>query len=161
MVHSRKLAELILAIAEHPSTTQLGMTKLWKLIYFVDARALREHGKTITGSEFIKYEHGPVPSRGEKVLKTLQREQAASIRRELLGSLSIHRVSALRPHDPEVFSAGERRTIDTVCQEMGGSTATYLSELSHMEPAWSAAQVMDKLDPTLMRYGIHEDPEGL
>ena len=63
-----KLKALIVRIGTDPHVENLGTVKLWKLIYFVDATALRELGHTLTGSEFTKYEHGPVPSRGEKGL---------------------------------------------------------------------------------------------
>ena len=51
----------------------LGLTKLWKLIYFVNSKATREFGESVTGSDFIKYEQGPVPNRGEKHLRQLIR----------------------------------------------------------------------------------------
>ena len=73
MVHRDKLRSLVLAIAAHPGVKSLGLTKLWKLIYFADVAALREEGATISGSEFVKYPHGPVPSRGERFLKTMKR----------------------------------------------------------------------------------------
>ncbi|MDZ4772472.1 MAG: hypothetical protein SGI72_04995 [Planctomycetota bacterium] len=66
VVHAEKLRNLIIVIAEHPKVTSLGLTKLWKLISFADVTALREHGATITGSDFVKYPHGPVPSRGRR-----------------------------------------------------------------------------------------------
>ena len=64
-----KLKAAMLCIASRPDVTGLGLTKLCKLVYFADARHLREAGASITGSEFIKYQHGPVPSRGEKAVK--------------------------------------------------------------------------------------------
>jgi uncharacterized phage-associated protein len=161
MVNAKKLAELMLAIAEHPGTKELGMTKLWKLVYFVDATALRELGESVTGSEYVKYEHGPVPSRGEKTLKAQQRAGRMSVTLELHARHRMHRVRALDEHDPSVFAEGEWRVIDGVCRSLGKKTAKALSELSHAEPAWIAAVGLGKLDPVLMRYGPEEDAEGL
>ena len=75
MIHSRKLDELIVHLGARPDVVDLGLTKLWKLIYYIDAQAVRDLGVPVTGSEFIKYQHGPVPSRGEKHLRQLVRSR--------------------------------------------------------------------------------------
>ena len=61
VAHTRKLEELIVHLGQHPEVVSLGLTKLWKLIYFIDARAVRELGEPVTGSEFIKYGHAEDP----------------------------------------------------------------------------------------------------
>ena len=160
-MHSRKLDELIVHLGSHPSVENLGPTKLWKLIYFVDARALREWGEPITESEFIKYEHGPVPSRGEKHLKQLiKRGEVKTMPREL-GGMTLNEVKAVRKADVGVFAKQELALIETVCKELGRKTAKVLSALSHKEPAWHYAGMMDKLSPELIAYGHAEDPDGL
>jgi hypothetical protein len=73
VVHGQKLSELIVHLGQHPRVNNLGQTKRWKLIFFIDAKALRDLGEPLTCSEFIKYEHGPVPSRGERPLRQLVR----------------------------------------------------------------------------------------
>ncbi len=145
----------------HPSVKSLGLTKLWKLIYFVDVTALRERGTTITGSEFVKYPFGPVPSRGEKVLKAMRREKLLETEQRASGLITQTFVTALGKPDARLFSAEERAIIDGVCRGFGGKTAKELSSLSHSEPAWALAADLDKLDPELMFYGSSEDPEGL
>lgn len=161
MVQVDKLRNLLLAIAWNPSVSNLGLTKLWKLIYFVDVAALRERGSTITGSEFVKYPYGPVPSRGEKQLKKLRREKLIETKQ---GSIGLHMqtfVTAVGKPDMSVFSREEAAVIERVCQELGKKTAKELSEMSHEEPAWARADELDKLDPELMFYGSAEDPEEL
>ncbi len=161
MVHVDKLRNLVLAVAAHPEVKNLGVTKLWKLIYFADVTALREHGTTITESEFIKYPHGPVPSRGERVLKAMRRDGAVSTEQRAVGRFTQTCIEGSAHADLNVFSREERDVIDKVCRELGGETAQALSELSHDEPAWVVASELDKLDPQLMHYGRSEDPEGL
>ncbi len=161
MVHVDKLRNLVLAVAAHPEVKNLGVTKLWKLIYFADVTALRQHGTTITGSEFIKYPHGPVPSRGEKVLRAMQRDGAVSTEQRPIGRFMQTCIEGTALADMDVFSHDERNVIDKVCRELGSETAQALSKLSHDEPAWVAASELDKLEPQLMHYGRSEDPEGL
>jgi len=160
MVHVEKLRGLVLAIARHPSVRSLGLTKLWKLIYFVDVEALRDYGNSITGSEFIKYPHGPVPSRGERVLKAMRKSGELRTEQRQQDGYAQTLVIALAAV-PDVFSAAERTVIDHVCRRLGGKTAKALSHLSHEEPAWALATELDKLDPELLHYGKATDPEGL
>ena len=158
---SHKLEELMIYLGAHPQVSNLGPTKLWKLIYFIEARALRTHGHSITGSEFIKYEHGPVPSRGDKFLKSLIKKELVSSTSRLVGGKTLNEIKSARRADLGIFSREELTVIDGVCGELGSQSAMTLSELSHQEPAWHYAEKMEKLSPELMLYGVEEDAEGL
>jgi len=160
-MHSRKLEELMIHLGSHPGVENLGSTKLWKLIYFVDAKALRELGESLTGSEFIKYEHGPVPSRGEKHLKQLVKKGELVTKQRLVGSMTLNEVTAERSADLSVFSEDERVLIESVCIQLGRKSAKLLSDLSHDEPAWHYAGMLGKLSPELICYGAAEDSDGL
>ena len=160
-MHSRKLEELIVHLGSHPSVSNLGQTKLWKLIYFVDARALRELGSPVTGSEFIKYEYGPVPSRGEKHLRQMNRRGDVTTTQRDVAGMTLNEVKSERTPDLNVFSTAELELIDAVCLDLGQMSATVLSDLSHKEPAWHYAVMREKLSPELMAYGCEEDADGL
>ena len=121
MVENEKLRNLMLAIAGHPRVKSLGLTKLWKLIYFVDVTALRDLGATITGSEFVKYPHGPVPSRGEKVLQKLRREELIETEQEAIGPYTQTSVTAIGHPDMGIFTAAERVIIERICRDLGGN----------------------------------------
>lgn len=160
-MHSRKLEELIVHLGSHPKVENLGLTKLWKLIYFVDTKALRETGEMVTGSEFIKYEHGPVPSRGEKHLKQIVKRGEVQTKPRTVGAMTLNQVISVRQPDLSVFEECELAIIDSVCRELGKKSAKMLSEMIHVEPAWHYATMQDKLSPELMAYGSAEDPDGL
>lgn len=161
MVNVAKLQSLMLLIAGNPDVKKLGLTKLWKLIYFCDVRALREEGASITGSEFIKYPHGPVPSRGDKSLKLLLRQGRIETEQKAVGGYTQTSITALDAPDLSLFTKGERAIVTDVCRELGGMSAKKLSDISHEEPAWALAHDLDKLDEELMHYGRAEDPEDL
>ena len=160
-INSEKFNTLVLYIGNSPYVQFLGTTKLWKLIYFIDTNALRETGSTITGSEYIKYEHGPVPSRGEKILKQLQRGNEIAIEQECYGSYRINKIVCQVAPENNILSEYEISLADKICRDYGSKTASYLSEISHSEPAWYYAKVLEKLSPELMLYGAGEDSEGL
>jgi hypothetical protein len=157
----KKLEELIVYLGGHPQVENLGLTKLWKLIYFVDSEAKRDGGDSVTGSEFIKYDHGPVPSRGQKHLSKLVKSGEVKTSQRTLGDKVLNEVISSRPTNPSAFSRREIGIIDSVCERFGQESAFNLSKLSHKEPAWHYADKMQKLSPSLMSYGWEEDPEGL
>lgn len=156
-----KLKELVLLLARHPSVRDLGVTKLNKLVYYVDAEALRKTGESITGSEYIKHEHGPVPSRIERALKQLRRADAARIGAEEYFDYELKRVEALRDADRARFTVDELAIVDRIAAKLGQKTADELSTLSHQEPAWREAEYLEKMDPDLIPYGTKEDPDDL
>ena len=161
MVSDRKLSELIVYLGQHPGVSNLGPTKLWKLIFFIDARGLRDLGEPVTGSEFIKYEHGPVPSRGDKFLKKLISAGEVTSAQRSVGGKTLNEIKSARVADGSVFTREEQVLIDAVCAELGRKTAAALSDLSHKEPSWHYAAMREKLSPELIAYGHKEDPDGL
>ncbi len=163
-VNKEKLGQLMIHLATNPKVTNLGLTKLYKLVFFCDVTHLRGEGKSITGSEYIKYEHGPVPSRGESTLKKLSIDSKIAMNREVLDArndVRIQRISSKAVADMSKFSKEELETIAQVVESFGARTAKELSDISHSEPAWIEAAMQDKLDPQLMMYGCEEDPEDL
>ncbi len=161
MLQPQKLEELMVYVSRHPKVSDLGLTKLWKLLFYIDREALRSIGRTVTGSEYIKYEHGPVPSRGERHLKKLCREQAVVCRQRDHAGYRLNEVSGLRAPHTGAFSDDELEIADAVCKEFGRKSAKQLSEISHEDPAWHYAEPLRKLSPSLMAYGSQEDPDGL
>lgn len=161
-VNLGKLKHMILYIAGHPDVTTLGVTKLYKLIYFADVAHLRATGHTITGSDYLKYPHGPVPSRAKMALKDLtQHRQVKSETIPLGPDLSLGKLTALSAPNPAIFTKEEWDTLERIINTYGRETAQALSERSHLEPAWYWAEDRKKLDSELMLYGATEDPDGL
>lgn len=160
-MHAAKLENLILYLGQHRGVTDFGETKLNKLAYFIDALHMREYGESITGSEFIKYQQGPVPSRGAKILKALKRQNKIDTQNRKLGSFILAEILPKAEPDLTVFSSEEMKTIEMVVKTYGKKSAKSLSELSHKEPSWRYAELRSKLNPELMHYGAQEDPIGL
>jgi len=156
-----KLKNMILYFANSPYIRNLGTTKLYKLLYYADAACLREIGHSMSGSEYIKYEHGPVPSRGEKSIKTLRAENAIMVEQEDFYGMRLDAIRASSEPDLSIFEKAELEILQRIAQAKGAASARMLSEESHLEPAWFYAAMMGKLSPDLMLYGASEDPDGL
>ena len=157
----KKLKNMILYFANSPYVCALGTTKLYKLLYFTDATSLRELGHNMSGSEYIRYEHGPVPSRGEKALKDLRKENAILVNQEEHYGMRLEAIREIIEPDLTIFEKSELEILQRIARTKGAASAKTLSNESHLEPAWVYATPLGKLSPELMLYGASEDPEGL
>ncbi len=52
------------------NTSNLGKTKLFKLLFYLDFSYFKKHGKTITGYDYYTYPYGPVPKELLEQLKS-------------------------------------------------------------------------------------------
>jgi len=160
-LHREKLKDAIVYVSSHSGVRDLGLTKLFKLLYFADSAHLREYGESITGSDYIKYEHGPVPSRGEKCVRQLRKDERLRVEKVPYAGVEMMSISAVGAPSWSALADEEVATLDVICSQLGRETAAMLSKKSHTEPAWVAAQMLQKLSDELMLYGAVEDPDGL
>src|SRR5947207_827561 len=85
-----------------------GATKLYKVLWFADARRFVLAKKPITGAIYIREKYGPVPKHAMIVRAQLEKEGAIRTSKE--GNLT--RIIAIKPPDVSVFSEDELKTVD-------------------------------------------------
>jgi hypothetical protein len=118
-----------------------GATKLYKVLWFADARRFVLTKQSITGAVYIREKYGPVPKYGAKARAQLQNEKAISESKE--GDLT--RIIALKPPDVSLFSKDELETVDYWIQHIDKDhTAKSISEESH-DYAWQIAKMGEEL----------------
>ncbi len=157
-----KLKLLIRFFAYQDAIQPLGITKLYKLLYFADVAHLRVTGQTITGGEYLKYPYGPIPLQGERALQDLCNHHLVHEEHVLLadGRL-LRKLTAPQMPNMALLTDPERETLDFVLKQYGEETALTLSNWSHQEAAWIQAADRRPLDPELMGYRDSEDDESL
>ncbi len=138
-----KLKELILYIAQKCSADpDFGAVVLNKVLFFSDFLTYAGTGRPITGVEYQKLPHGPAPRR----LLPLQREltergEAVLAPADRMGFRQ-KRLVALRQPDLSAFTGTEIAVVDGVIDQLRGSSATRVSQLSHAwSKAWEVAEV--------------------
>lgn len=118
-----------------------GATKLYKVLWFADARLFVLRGKPITGETYIRKRYGPAPKHIEPILKQLEGEGIIRTSRE--GDL--RRIVATYSPDMSTFSSEEMQTIDYWINHIDREhTATSISEESH-DYAWGIAKMGEEL----------------
>jgi hypothetical protein len=142
----RKLKELILYISQQcASDPNYGSTHLSKLLFFADFLAYAKFGNPITGAEYMRERHGPVPrpvKMGEQSpLRELIREGA--LRRDTAEFTAVKKMTrvtpvALREPDMSLFSEQEIELVNQVIDSFRDWTAGKLSKYTHELPQWHA-----------------------
>jgi len=157
-INPDKLQNALLYILEKVGAKpNVGQTVLYKLLYFIDFDFYEQNGRSITGLHYIKNHFGPTPTKG--FLGIVQEMQNA-------GTLEIVETShfshvqkkylpVIRP-DLSSFSAEEIKHIDAELERLADKSAKELSELSHKDMPWIAAQDGGCIDYQLSMYRTAE-----
>lgn len=118
-----------------------GATKLYKVLWFADARRFVLTKKPITGATYIREKYGPVPKYAMIARQQLEKEGAIRISKE--GDLT--RFIALRSPDLSPFSTEELQIVDYWIRNIDENhTAGSISEESH-DYAWDIAKMGEEL----------------
>jgi Protein of unknown function (DUF4065) len=142
----RKFEELILYIAKRLGPeAALGQVKLAKLLMASDFGAYERWGESMTGATYEKWPQGHLPR--ELLLAQRDLEAAGAIRigvEDYYGK-KLKRITAHREPDMQEFSEDEIGVIERALRVFGLESASYLSELSHLEIGWRLADMKEPI----------------
>ena len=82
-INEKKYKNVILFFANKIQNGTLGKLKLMKLLYFLDFDFFEKYGRSVTGDEYLRFEHGPVPRMGEKILNDIKGKGVRIISRKI------------------------------------------------------------------------------
>lgn len=139
-----KLKALVLYACSKCDPSQLGATKLHKILYFSDMLAFANTGSPITGAVYRKRPHGPTCDALLTVLQDMKNEGQISINVENYYGFWKKEYLPLIPADPTRFSEPERSLIDEVIAFVCQRSARAISEFSHNR-AWDMAEFGEEL----------------
>jgi Protein of unknown function (DUF4065) len=141
-----KFNELIVYIATRLGPeAALGRVKLAKLLMQSDFGAYERRGQPITGATYEKWEHGHLPRELLLAQRDLEaREDIATEAVDYYGK-KLTRISARRDPDLSGFSDEDLADIERAILRFGHESATYLSELSHLEVGWRLAEMKEAI----------------
>jgi len=119
---------------------------LVKTIYFADKKHLHKWGRTITGDQYVRMEHGPTPSAIYDMLKSVRGDK--DWRTDLSGFLRIddNTVIPLAEPNMEQFSESDLEALDEAYAEHGHKSFSELKRDSH-----------DKAYHKSSEYRMHEE----
>jgi len=128
-----KFKSLVLYVIWKTSDVRdFGVTKLNKVLWFVDARCFEAFGKSVTGETYIRRKFGPVPMHVEEVLQELVVDGDLQFWAEPYFDFEVKRYSAHAPPDISEFSIDEIGFVDWWIRHVKEDhTANSISDKSH------------------------------
>lgn len=122
-----------------------GATKLYKVLWFAEARAYVLRKRGITGATYIREEHGPVPKGGPQLRSELVDEGRISQQLIDRGAYKSWVFKALVAPLKDFLSSEDRQDVDWWIEHIDSEhTATSISDLSH-NYGWEIAKQGEEL----------------
>ena len=112
---------------------EMWVTKMNKLLFYIDFMSYRERGMAITGLAYRAIDYGPVPERWEKVYSEFDEiGQEPRSMGEYEGQVL---VAKTKP-EAGVLTEEELTIINAVCEKLKDCSSRMVSDMSHEEKAW-------------------------
>jgi hypothetical protein len=122
-----------------------GAVKLYKVLWFSDAKTWLLKGNPITGEEYVRQKHGPVPKHALPVLTELEDEKRIKVWKDRHYNHEQWRFKALRPFRSNRLSQDETKTLQYWTRHIDEDhTAESISDESH-DYAWEIAKMGEPL----------------
>jgi hypothetical protein len=129
---------LVLFVLEKagPSFTTALNVRLW----YADFAHFRDQGVSITGSQYLRFTHGPAPKSYDFLLAGMVEDGALHAASVPGGDRPGERFRAAKSPDAAPFHRDELDRIGRVLSVLEGKTAMQLSELAKAETAYAATR---------------------
>lgn len=167
-LHLEKFRNVLLYLLERcAGKPNVGETVLYKLLYFSDFNYYELYEEQLTGAEYRKLPHGPVPLKVSSILNEMVANgQLQRIKTEFHGFPQT-RYLPLVKSDLTQLKASEKVVIDAVIDQMSDWNAATISQYSHGDKPWKATALNEQIDYELVFYrqlpysvrGYEEDVE--
>lgn len=151
----KKLRQLALYIASRSEDDpRFSRVKLNKVIFYSDFMHYVRTGRSITGHAYIKMPYGPCPKDFHKLESKMSKDEQLKIQeRDYYGRIQ-KRPIALVPANLSLFTAEEIASVEDVIRTLWHSSATDVSELSHMFDGWRLADDFEEIPYSVGRLGF-------
>ena len=124
----------------------IGMTVLYKLLYFIDFNYYEKYEEQLIGATYIKNHFGPTPVFFSKIVEEMKKENELE---EVNSKFFLHDQKKYLPKrqaDLSKLSANELQMIDQVLFQLSDKTAKELSEYSHTDTPYMVKKQGEVLD---------------
>lgn len=148
-----KFRNVLLYILERcAGKPNVGETVLNKLLYFADFNYYELYEEQLTGAEYRKLPHGPVPLNLNIILKEMiAKGQLQRIKTDFHGFPQT-RYLPLQKADLTQMKASEKVVIDGVIEQMSDWNAATISHYSHGDKPWRATEANAMIEYELVFY---------
>jgi len=133
----KKFKEVLLYVLEKVgSKSNVGMTVLYKLLYFIDFDYYEKFEEQLVGATYIKNHFGPTPVEFKKIVESMEEKGELETVKSKYFQHEQTKYLPRREPDISVLNAKEIKHIDEVLSRLSDKSATELSEYSHKDVPW-------------------------
>lgn len=120
-------------------------TKLLKEMFYADFLYYKKTGASITGLEYAKIIHGPVPDNFDEIISTYVEQGLIDYKIEYINDYENHKISSKTILDKNVFSDDELNTIQQIKEYFKSFTSKEIADFSHNEKAYKETEFSKKI----------------
>jgi len=136
-----KFKQILLYIAQEVGgKPNVGMTVLYKLLYFIDFDYYEKYEEQLMGLTYFKNTHGPTPREFVRVIEEMKEKEEITEAKNKYFSHDQKKFLPLISPDLSQLSAQELEIIDSVLARYSDKSAIELSSLSHKDMPWAVAE---------------------
>ena len=145
-LNQKKYENAILYFVKYCNNNYLGLTKLNKLIYYLDFLSYRDRKKSVTNDKYIHKDYGPVPDKIDDIIATLKQKGKLAI--NLMPWKTGHKYDFSIKKDPNlgVFDEYEKKLLEQICKEFELWSTDKIVNQSHLEAPWFYSKPFDVVD---------------
>ena len=137
----KKFKEVLLYILEKVgSKSNVGMTVLYKLLYFIDFDYYEKFEEQLVGATYIKNHFGPTPVEFKKIVESMESKGELETVKSKYFQHEQTKYLPRREPDISVLNAKEIKHIDEVLSRLSDKNATELKDYSHKDVPWITAE---------------------
>ncbi len=142
-----KFKQVLLYVLERVGAKpNVGMTVLYKLLYFIDFDYYEKYEKQLIGLTYFKNTHGPAPRNFTKTVKEMvTRGELVEVKSKYFA----HDQKKFLPRTEanlSLLTGQELEMIDDVLRRYSDKSATQLSDMSHRDTPWRVAKDGENLE---------------
>lgn len=130
----------------------VGTKVLCKLCYFSDFDHYEKNFESITGHNYIKLSHGPIPAEYELSFFLLEKHGLVKHKAAFVGKYTQDRYTSLEEPDLTGFSDSEIGTINEAIRRYGCMNGKEIEDISHLDIPWIAAKEGEIIDYGTVMY---------
>lgn len=137
---------LLYVLGKTAGKPHIGMTALYKILYFIDFDYYEKYEEQLMGLTYIRNHYGPTPREFVKVVEQMKKDDEIE---EIQSHHFAYEQKKFLPHrEPDLtkLSAQELEMIDDVLGRYGNLTATQLTSISHEDTPWAVADEGEDID---------------
>ncbi len=123
----------------------VGMTVLYKLLYFIDFDYYEKYEEQMMGLTYFKNTYGPAP---REFLPVVNEMKVDGLIEEIKAKHFMHdqrKFLPVKSPDLSLLSGNELKMIDSVLAKYADKSATELTRLSHLDTPWDVAEMGEDL----------------